>query len=77
MKKIKTLSLALAVLLSIGSASVFAGCEYGSAVGGGNGGNNSVTETIDTEKTQLFVRNYQGGFGNNWLYNGKEKFEKK
>ena len=77
MKKIKTLSLALAVLLSIGSASVFAGCEYGSAVGGGNGDNNSATETIDTEKTQLFVRNYQGGFGNKWLYNGKEKFEKK
>ena len=64
-------------MLSIGSASVFAGCEYGTAVGGGNGGNNSVTETIDTEKTQLFVRNYQGGFGNKWLYNGKEKFEKK
>ena len=75
MKKIKGLSLALAVLMSIGSLSAFAGCQFGGEVNTSGGGNANMEE-IDTEKTQLFIRNYQGGFGNKWLHNGKAKFEK-
>ncbi|MBE5747840.1 MAG: hypothetical protein E7352_06695 [Clostridiales bacterium] len=74
MKKTKILSLALAALLSIGSVGAVTGCAHGDSTGGGN---NGPTETIDTSRTQLYVRNYQGGFGNKWLHNGKEKFEKK
>lgn len=72
MKKInKALSIALSALLAAGTVGVFAGCG-GRGQGGSGGG-----EAIDKTRTQLYVRNYQGGFGNKWLYNGKAKFEAK
>lgn len=67
MKK-KILSMALAVLMTMGTAGALTAC--GDNGGGGNSGS-------DLPKTQLYVRNYQGGFGNKWLYNGKDKFEAK
>lgn len=72
MKKSKILSLILAVMLSVFAAFSMAAC--GSSGGGSSAGGN---EELDTKKTQLYVRNYQGGFGNKWLYNGKAKLEEK
>ena len=53
------------MLSLIVTCSVFAGCG-----GGGDG------EDVDTTKTQLYVSNYDGGFGDEWLYSAKAKFEK-
>lgn len=72
MKKNKILSLILAVMLSVFTAFSMTAC--GSSGGGTTTGGN---EDLDTKKTQLYVRNYQGGFGNKWLYNGKAKLEEK
>ena len=68
MKKTKLASVSLAILLSLCAVGSLAGC-------GDGGGNNPGNEKLDTKKTQLYVRNYQGGFGNKWLYNGKAKLE--
>lgn len=69
MKKTKLASVSLAILLSFCAAGALAGC------GGGGGGQGN--EKLDAKKTQLYVRNYQGGFGNKWLYNGKARLEAK
>ena len=34
-----------------------------------------LTEAIDPNRTQLYVFNYEGGVGSDWLYDMKEKFE--
>lgn len=70
MKKTKRISsMALAALLAFGGMGTLSACD--SRPAGGS------TEKIDKNRTQLYVRNYQGGFGNKWLYNGKDKFEEK
>lgn len=69
MKKNKFLSITLAMVLSLASIGALTACSDSS--------DDSGNEEIDTTKTQLYVRNYQGGFGNKWLYNGKVKFEEK
>ena len=33
------------------------------------------TETVDTEKTQLYVYNYNGGYRTEWLYKAKARYE--
>lgn len=70
MKKSKILSFVLAVVLSLGAVGSITACKRPSDDSSGN-------EALDTKKTQLYVRNYQGGFGNKWLYNGKNKLEAK
>mgnify|MGYP004699054353 FL=1 len=69
MKKSKLISSILAVALSVGAAFSFVGCKKPAGDSGNSG--------VDASKTQLYVRNYQGGFGNKWLYNGKDKLEAK
>lgn len=73
-KMAKITSVALSALLMAGSLSAFAACGGGA---GGTGGGGGESEKPDSKKTQLYVRNYQGGFGNKWLYNGKAKLEEK
>lgn len=51
-----------------------------SACGGGGGNlppDFSIRdeEEVDTARTQLYVANYNGGIGDQWLYNAKEEFE--
>lgn len=81
MKAKKFISVALATILSLGFASSLAGCNIDRGNGGTSGGTNGGTivgnEDVDGTKTQLYVRNYQGGFGNTWLYDGKAKLEEK
>lgn len=66
MKKSRLVSMMLALTVSVGTVGAFAGCKKPDS-----------GEEVDSSKTQLYVRNYQGGFGNKWLYNGKDKFEAK
>lgn len=47
-----------------------------SSCGGGNSQDASGgDENINSEKTQLYVKSYQGGFGSKWLYEAKAKYE--
>lgn len=42
----------------------------------GRAGSTDVPEeNVDTSKTQLYVWNYNGGYGTDWLYKAKERFE--
>lgn len=66
MKKF-TVALLSAVLAA---TSLFAGCG-GTPVGGGG------NQQIDTEKTQIYVDNYNGGVGKNWLTKMAARFEAK
>lgn len=69
----KMLAIGLSALMLTGTMGAFAGCgEDGPGEGGSDA---SFTEEVDTLKTQLYVRNYRGGFGNKWLYTAKEKLE--
>lgn len=61
-KKITSVVLALSVCSSLGS---FASCKFDDGI-----------EQIDTSKTQLYVQNFDGGFGSDWLWSLKEKYEK-
>lgn len=38
-------------------------------------GDSTTVEQIDTEKTQLYVYNFYGGYGSDWLASLKERFE--
>lgn len=68
MKKLKK----LAVMLITGiMAFTFAAC----APVNPDGPNNGLEEEIDASKTQLYVFNYGGGFGYDWLIAAKERFE--
>lgn len=51
-------------------ASVFALCSVGCSKGGGVG-----EEKDDPTRTQLYVFNYNGGYGEEWLAKAKERYE--
>ena len=70
-KMTKITSMALSTLVVLGSLGAFAGCDVPERNPGGGG------EAINTNMSQIYVRNYQGGFGNKWLFNGKDKIEAK
>ncbi len=57
-------------LLSLALAS----CS-GEGSSGGSASSIDGDEPINSEKTQLYVKNYQGGFGSKWLYEAKAKYE--
>ena len=59
--------LASILVLSIIVLSGFAGCS--------KNGINNTTEKIDINRTQLYVSNYNGGIGTEWLYEVKARFE--
>ncbi len=65
----KAISLALCACSAL---SVFAWSGCG---GGGGGDSQRPPETIDTNKTQLYVGNYDGGIGEDWLYEAKSRYE--
>ncbi len=46
-----------------------------SSSGAGSNSGGGGEETINTSKTQLYVKSYQGGFGSKWLYEAKAKYE--
>lgn len=65
----KIFSAALALVISLGLT----------ACGGGTNPNNpdsNVEEKIDTSRTQLYVFNFYGGYGSDWLAAAKKRYEK-
>ncbi len=63
----KKTSLALAALLtSMAVCGAAAGCSP-----------RKEQEQINTDKTQLYVGTFDGGFGDDWLYGVKARFEEK
>lgn len=64
----KTLSVLLAACMLTGSIGALAGCGESSLVGGGG-------IKVDKNKTQLYVNNYRGGFGDEWLTKVTQRFE--
>lgn len=64
MKKIKLL---LAGVLMVFSLAVLAACDDGNTVG--------TIEKVDHTKTQLYVYNFDGGFGQKWLNEVKLRFQ--
>lgn len=61
----KRLSTLLLICIMAVSAALYSGCSAGPA----------NTEQIDTTRTQLFVYTYDGGYGSEWLYAAKQRFE--
>ena len=59
----KVASIMLAAALSLGTFGVLAGC--GEVISG----------EIDETKSQLYVGNYDGGVGTQWLYDAADRFE--
>ena len=68
-KAIKVLAVLSAVLLIAAS---FGACKKKTRVPTGG-----HVEDVDTDKTQIYVYSYNGGYGADWLYGIKEKFEEK
>ena len=52
----------------VGAASAFAGC-------GGRRGPAAYDEDIDDTRTQLYVDNYEGGYGAEWISKVKARYE--
>ncbi|MBQ3572182.1 MAG: hypothetical protein IJA15_05090 [Clostridia bacterium] len=71
----KILSLLVAAVMSSslvacgGGGTTTPGGGDNSAIGGGN-------EQVDKTKYQLYVSNYDGGYGSDWLYAVKDRYEK-
>ena len=74
MKTKKMLSVLLAVMM-LSSTAIMAGCNPSGGGGGGIGGGTGVTEKVDKNRTQLYVGNYNGGYGDVWLQALKTRFE--
>ncbi len=66
----RIISLVLSVIMLVSCVLSIVSCSEPDDQGGG--GNN---ETINPAKTQLYVHNYNGGFGSDWLFAAKERFE--
>ena len=64
-----------ALALGVVTAVAFTAC------GGTNGGNSTSgssaggNEQVNNEKIQLYVYNYNGGYGSEWIMNAKQRFE--
>ncbi len=69
MKKLNRV-LVSALALTIVGGCMLGGCGMGGAPGGG-----ATSEKVDEGKSQLYVDNYAGGFGSNWLNSVKARFE--
>ncbi len=70
MKKFLRLTALLCTALLLFSLSA---CGGGSTGSGSNG--SAVNESVDQSKTQLYVFNFAGGYGVDWLIAAKERFE--
>ena len=59
----KIAGITLAAALAAGSMYGFAGCGE------------VISQSVDETKTQLYVGNYDGGVGTQWLYDAADRFE--
>lgn len=65
----KLLSLTIATLLCVGMSLGSVAC------GGSNSGDTIGNEKVDEKRTQLYVYNFNGGYGSTWLQAAKQRFE--
>ncbi len=76
MKKFKWQKATSGVMALVMALSV-AACNGGSqGEGGSASGGIEYEEKLDASKTQLYVYNYNGGFGTEWLVEAKKRYEK-
>ncbi len=68
MKKLKSVAMALLCLVTA-CGGALAGCK--------KGGDDPLNEKVDETRTQLYVFNFAGGYGVDWLLSVKESFEAK
>ena len=66
-KKFKSV---MAFLLAVGMALPMIACGGDRGIPGGR-----QEEEVDTSKTQLYVCNFNGRYGDEWLYKAKARFE--
>ena len=64
----KMMGVALSVLLGVSTLLAAVGCKGPSLSG-------NYTEEVDVNRTQLYVYNYDGGFGSEWLSKVKKRYE--
>lgn len=64
----KMMGIALSLLLGVSTVLAAVGCKGPSLPG-------NYTEEVDTNRTQLYVYNYDGGFGSEWLSKVKQRYE--
>jgi ABC-type glycerol-3-phosphate transport system substrate-binding protein len=63
-------------LLAFALAAVLASCSNGGGTSGGSGnGSGGDDDSINPDKTQLYVGNYYGGLGDAWLRELADRFE--
>ena len=67
----------LALLLTlIVTTTCFVACNGDNSGTGGPGiGPGFIEEEVDQSRTQLYISNFNGGYGNEWLYKAKARFE--
>ncbi len=65
----------LAVLCTLALVFSMAACGGGSTEQPNAGGESGGNESVDQSKTQLYVFNFAGGYGVDWLIAAKERFE--
>lgn len=70
MKKSKYLNRIVALLLALVMSLSMAACGNS-----GSGGPEGNAESLDTERTQLYIHNFNGGYGVEWLKNLKDRYE--
>ena len=70
----KVLTGVLTVTMAMGCVFAVSGC--GNNDGKGSGKESDKGQKVDMEKTQLYVRYSDYGFGNRWLIDAKDRFEK-
>ncbi|MBO6280266.1 MAG: hypothetical protein J6M95_01630 [Bacilli bacterium] len=67
-KKTFKVNAILTAVCSVGAlVTLVTSCSQESGGGGG--------VVVDETKTQIYIKNYQGGYGNKWLYSAKTRYE--
>ena len=67
-KTFKTSAILTAVCSVAALVTFVTSCSQESGGGGG--------VVVDKTKTQIYIKNYQGGYGNKWLYSAADRYEK-
>lgn len=75
MKKIFKSLLALTMVFMLGLSVVACASPEVEDPGGDTEGDNRPVEQIDPNKTQLYINNFEGGYGSDWLAAVKARFE--
>lgn len=73
-KRIFGVAMSIFMLASVGSMAA-CGDRTDDPTESGGGGGGPIIEAIDKSRTQIYVHNYNGGYGDAWLRDAKKRFE--